>query len=475
MKAGVTLQGMSAGVVAPTHLYGTVIRKQNSTTSPAIAGDNQQFGSQNAVIWGAGVDNIGLVDLVLFGDRAITGNIDTGEWNDAAAVTGLFLFGCGRVRLEGVAAEQCLNGVNLQACYIVTANLVEAKLCKSYGFVLGSSCTSSTFSSCSAYACGGAWHIVSCIYITINSPSSDLSDMGRRPVGKADDGNDPFPGSGGDWRNPSFVFYLAACHGLVVNAPGLENCWSQWAYVEGCEVTINNPFFYGLRTGKPESIFLQIRGVASSVVKINGMAGLEQIYNNGGSGRAIYIENPKKQRVFINGRFHIPSIGAGAAYSEGIVHEDGRVLVDLHSGSLAVGAQTAFQKPYATDTLETVLVNGRPVLRMQINGSTNGGAFNLTLPEQAQDGMLFIRARIIGSSLADVIRMRLSEVTASNGAVRTVGTMSAGLGSDVQLSGWHRVTVSAPSNRIRLEMPMYNNAERFDIQELEVIFVGLQS
>jgi hypothetical protein len=269
-----------------------VSRPIDLATGVNLTGDNQ---ASTTIRKSSNTPNDDGVDAVLSGlncNRFQVSNLRLVGNRKAGNCDGINLNRCSYFSVSHVRSQMCNVGAALQTSFCGSLEHVVSERCQGYGFYLHDACTSLTLQNCTAWGTGGAFKLVGCIYSTLISPACDHSDAGGRP-------DDPFGGeSGGDYLNPSHIFYVAASS-VTILSPGTENGYSQYLYAEGANVVMINPYVYNLQCHSAPWRFIELRGTGASNVEIVNPAfhSVANMASPAFNRNGVFVESPSVQQV----------------------------------------------------------------------------------------------------------------------------------------------------------------------------------
>lgn len=403
-------------------------------------------GGVDAVIYGRDKARFRIENVSVHGTRTGTGA------NAQAGCHGFYLSGCSYFDLVGSRADYCATGYVLQGCYTSSIQQCTAIRCQGYGFRVLQSSTSLVFRNTTSWGCGGGWSISSSTYLTLDGCACDLSDTGSGP-------DDRFGDGGGDFRSPGYVFELSAAHGVTINSPGCEICNSQWLYAEGSEATINSPSIYVLKGYSPQWRLIQLRGTANAAITINNPFGFESVALPVPAARAIFIEDPGRQKLFLTGRWRVNAFAGPHAYSfTGIIDPSARRLLDLTQHNMVEGGTPLVRAAGGGEGRILFSEQGKRLNFRAAPGAT--AVFTLPLPSE---GLLFLRAA--GGAAAGT---RLEVAEPGSGRVLKSWPLAA---SSETLEDWAYVDSGATPLALRLLLPVGGAAT---FSELTLTHVGGQ-
>lgn len=357
----------------------TTIRKTGTATARGTDVD--------AVIYVAGKARFRIENIGVIGTRAKGG---------ASGGFGFYLRDCSYFDVEATRADYCSEGYRFTGCYTFGLAQATGLRCARYAFSLLGSCTSFVLRNTTSWGCGGGWSIVNSAYGTLLGCACDHSDAGGKP-------DDPFGDSGGDYRRPAFIFDLSGSKGITIVAPGCENSFSNWLYCEGTQATILNPYIYNLQAHSPDWRLIQLRGATSySNVTVVNPFGFDSVVNAANAPRAVLIENPALQKLYLSGRWRVNAFAGPLAYPAAGLHVDGgETSLDLTQTSMVAGP-TAFLKSDPSDVAGIVVENG--IKSVSFRAERAGGGLSLPL---ASEGMFLLNAT--GGAAAETSRIDIVE------------------------------------------------------------------
>ncbi|OSZ69450.1 hypothetical protein CAP40_00895 [Sphingomonas sp. IBVSS2] len=410
----------------------------------------------DCVIYGKGQTRFRVQDISVTGNRVkdfATGTVTASSY-------GFYLLGCAYFDIVGSAAIECLEGYVFRQCYTSSLQQATADRCSNYGFTIAESCTSLVLRNTTAFGCGGGWRISQSTYLQLLGCACDLSDKGGEP-------GDPMGDSGGNYLDPAYIFELSAAHGVFIGAPGCELSNSNWLYAEGSQAHIDCPSIAGLTAHSENWKLIQLRGISESSITITNPFGFPSVASAVGAGpRAIYIEDPSRQRLFLSGRWRVDALDDPESYSlEGIVPAGAIRLLDYDQASMAEGA-SAFFKPNASDIARIVQSAG--VKKLELGAvSANQIEFYLPLPDE---GMFLFQAEGAYASSWDAAHI---ELVSTDGSSATVLRTWSNSGHAITIGEWfHAQALAGESLRLRIRTNHVTDTLSFT--RLQLTHVGAQ-
>lgn len=412
----------------------TVIKKTNTTTTS---------GGFDAVVFGESKTGFRIENFTFLGNRVrdVTTGVVTVSTN------GLQLRNCAYYDVINTRAVATKYGYKLApGNYTSSLQQATAQQAQYYGFVLGTDgytgagSTSMVLRNTTSWGCGGGWLLEGCLYTQLLGCACDESDSGKRP-------GDPFlpSGSGGDYQNPSYIFAIVGSQGVVIEGPGMENCWSKYLYCEGAQLTLNSPYIFNLNCNSTSTYeFIRLAGTGTSNVSINNPWGFNSVNNNltpAFARRAFVVDDPAVQRINFVGRFRVNSSwGMANQYPmNGLYSQNETMPLDYTQSSMIVGESSTFFKTDPTDVSVVVLSGGVKYLNFDAV-SADVVQFNQPLPSE---GLFKIKLDGTYTSAYGVANIQIVE---TNGVTTNVLASYSNSGTSIAVAEWLYVDATTGYN-----------------------------
>ena len=317
----------------------------------------------------------------------IEGNRTNYAEGNTVSTDGLTLLECSYFEIENIRSTSCKRGFYLETNWCCSYSRLTALMCQGYAFTVKNATTSTILSNCTSWGCGGLFDIIGCIYTTIISPACDHSDAG----GTVDD---PFlpQGSGGNYLNPAYMFNVSSSK-ITIISPGAENCYSQYMYCEGGDVTLINPYLYNFKNYANTYRFIELRGTGVSNLCItnpnfNGVSNERTVeYTRCG----FYIEGPNVQKIKTNKFMKLNDNFGDFEYpSSGIEYIHKTDILNLDQYTMRAGENSFFVYDNVTAANTTIIesdVKKTKFTKLSATPDTDPVEFKVNLPKV---GQLFI-------------------------------------------------------------------------------------
>lgn len=309
-------------------------------------------------------------NLELVGDRTdyVSGNKTT--------VDGLTLSSCSYFSVESVWVIHCKRGYFLETNYCCSYIRLTAQQCQGYAFTLRNATTSTTMINPTGWGCGGMFDMIAVIYSTIINPACDHSDAGGHP-------QDPFlpDGSGGDYKNPSFIYSISASNVVIISS-GTENSYSKYLYAEGGSIVFMNPFVYNIELHSENFSFMELRGQGTSSVDfINpDFRTINNMLTPSPTRRGFYIENPDRQKIKTNRHITLNETFGDYTYNgvEGVEYAYKSTISNLNQNTIEIGGTTPLIVDDSRGSIQNVYVGTEKRVKL-INSQAETTDFRLPL------------------------------------------------------------------------------------------------
>lgn len=369
--------------------------------------DTANSAGKNCILYGYLNRRTTISGLTLRGNRTnyAAGNI--------CSMDGLIFSSANYMGITNIRVEDCRLGYVFESCWLITMSSTIAARCNSYGVTLTAANTSFVISNHTNWGTGGGYNIQSAQYTTIISAANDHIDYGGLP-------DDPFlpEGSGGDHKNPNFLFRVIGSQVSIIS-PGMENSATQYMYCEGSNVSINNPAVYTTTCHADTFRYIQIRGTAKSTVNVIGADRLYNVTLAAGVTAAfnrnmIYLERAGYSRQTfaadtlpddsVFGQYTVAqgtTLGASATDEPSVTCPQAIVYADINQSNMWIGGGSPFISTGTAPTASVILEDGVKKL------SLAGDASLHRIPLRGRGGLIMVTMKAKVVAAGDLVVARI--------------------------------------------------------------------